>query len=62
MIMHKQKEIMGLKIHPQAIKKERVDVTNTQRINILQNLNFQFNREQLDKLKSTHLSHVTQQR
>ena len=45
MIMRKQKDIMGLKIHPEEAKKERVDVTNTQKINLLKNLNYQFNRE-----------------
>ena len=53
---------MGLKIHPEDIKKEKVDITNTQRINLLQSNNYQFNREQLDKLKNTHLSHVAEQR
>ena len=62
MIMRKQKDTMGLKIHPEDVKKERVDVTNTQKINLLQNLNYQFNREQLDKLKNSNLSHVAEQR
>lgn len=57
MVMHKQKEFMGLKIHPETQQKEKVDLTNTQKINLLQNYNFQFNREQLEKLKN-NLSQV----
>lgn len=45
MVMHKQKEVMGLKILPETQKKEKVDLTNAQRINLLQNYNFQFNRD-----------------
>lgn len=45
MIKHKQEEVMGLKIHPEATKKEKVDITNAQRINLLQSKNYQFNRE-----------------
>ena len=48
---------MGLKIHPETQQKEKVDLTNTQKINLLQNYNFQFNREQLEKLKN-NLSQV----
>lgn len=61
MVMHKQKEVMGLKIHPETQKKEKVDLTNTQRINLLQNYNFQFNKEQLEKLKNTYVQPVSEQ-
>lgn len=63
MMMHKQKEVMGLQVHPETQKKEKVDLTNTQRINLLQNYNYQINREQLEKLKNTeHLQQVADQR
>lgn len=29
MVMHKQKEVMGLQVHPETQKKEKVDLTNT---------------------------------
>jgi anthranilate/para-aminobenzoate synthase component II len=45
MVMHKQKQVMGLQVHPETQKKEKVDLTNTQRINLLQNYNYQINRE-----------------
>lgn len=61
MVMHKQKEFMGLKIHPETQQKEKVDLTNTQKINLLQNYNFQFNREQLEKLKN-NLTQVHEQK
>jgi hypothetical protein len=40
MMMHKQKQVMGLKIHPETQKKEKVDLTNTHRMNLLQNCNY----------------------
>lgn len=52
---------MGLEIHPETTQKEKVDLTNTQKINLLQNYNFQFNREQLEKLKN-NLSQMHEQR
>lgn len=63
MVMHKQKEVMGLQVHPETQKTEKVDLTNQSRINLLQNYNYQVNRDQLDKLKNMdHLQRVADQR
>ena len=43
---------MGLKIYPESSKTEKVDITNTSKILTLQNYNFEFNRDQLEKLKN----------
>ena len=61
--MHKQKEVMGLKVHPETQKTEKVDLTNSSRINLLQSYNYQINRDRLDKLKNMeHLHQMADQR